>query len=115
MPQAGSSPSPALEGAAQPKPESLSHAQAGVDPGEAQLGTWSDTGQCQTESRQDLAGGLLGMAWQRQRARVSSGGGCAGQAAPGEDHLLAWGEGVFLLSLQSSSLSQGSSASPTRP
>lgn len=32
-----------------------------------------------------------------------------------EDHLVAWGKGVFLLSLQDASLSQGSSASPSCP
>lgn len=50
---------PVPAGAAQPEPESLSHPQAGLDPGEAQLGTWSDTGQCQALSRLDLAMGLL--------------------------------------------------------
>lgn len=53
---------PVPAGAAQPQPESLSHPQAGLDPGEAQLGTWSGTGQCHTLSRQDLAVGLLGTA-----------------------------------------------------
>lgn len=53
--------------------------------------------------------------WQEAGAQVSSGGGCAGEAAPWEDHLVARGKGVFLLSLQSASLSQGSSASPACP
>lgn len=103
---------PVPAGAAQP--ESLSHAQAGVDPGEAQLGTRSDTGQCRASSRQDLAVGAPGHSpGRRLWAQVSSGGGCAGQAAPWEGHLVAWGKGVFLLCLQSASLSQGSSAPAT--
>lgn len=69
-------------------------------------------GRCQTLSRQDLAVGLPGTALA---------GGTGHKSALGEaeqvweDHLVAWGKGVFLLSLQGASLSQGSSASPSCP